>query len=243
MTTVKIPQLKKRTFPKKIIWVLIAVDVSLLILIIGGLISRQLDQNQQKHRAIEIEMPPTFPPRPTATPTITLTPTITPTPTFTPTPTPTATPTPIPVGLPLRVEIPKISITTKLVPLGTTTNNFLDVPKDAANVGWYEKGIKPGQVGIALLIGHYDTYTGRPAVFYRLRDLMVGDEVVVYTSKDERFVFKVTQISSEAYRDFPIDLVYGQTKDIEVRLITCDGIWLKNESSYSKRLIVSAKLG
>jgi hypothetical protein len=45
-------------------------------------------------------------------------------------------------------------------------------------VGWYKLGPRPGDPGPAVLVGHIDDRTG-PAVFYHLRQLRPGDEILV----------------------------------------------------------------
>ena len=169
-------------------------------------------------------------------PPVTLTPSTTPPPTLTP------TPTPIPVGLPIKIEIPKLGLIAEITPIGITPKQNLDVPKDASQVGWFEEGVRPGQVGAALLTGHYDTPSGRPAIFYRLKVLGPGDEIVILTNWEERFVFIIEELVSEPYKAFPKELLYGKLATRELRLITCDGVWNLKERSYSKRLVVLAKL-
>lgn len=166
----------------------------------------------------------------------------TPTPTVTPTITPTPTPTPIPVGMPNTIEIPKINVVANIVPIGVTPNYTMEVPKKASDVGWFQEKIKPGQWGAAILVGHYDTPSGRPAIFYHIKKLVAGDEVIILTNLGERFVFKVDKILSQSYKTFPKDLVYGNFTGRELRLITCDGVWNPQEKSYSRRLVVFTKL-
>jgi hypothetical protein len=44
--------------------------------------------------------------------------------------------------------------------------------------GWYALGPRPGDPGSAVILGHVDSKRG-PAVFYRLRQLLRGDEIDV----------------------------------------------------------------
>lgn len=163
-------------------------------------------------------------------------------PTLTPTPFLSPTPTLIPVGLPIRIEIPKMGVATNIVHVGITPENVMEVPTDASTIGWYTKGVKPGQFGGAILNGHYDTPTGRPAVFYNLELLGKGDEIIITTDQDERFVFRVNDLLSQPYKSFPKELVYGNAIGQELRLITCDGVWSSAERSYSKRLVIYASI-
>jgi hypothetical protein len=169
-------------------------------------------------------------------------PPVTPTPLITPTPTLTPTPTPIPVGLPIKIEIPKLNLVAEITPIGVTPKQNLDVPQNASQVGWFKEGVRPGQVGAALFTGHYDTPSGRPAIFYQLKALAPGDEIIVLTNWGERFVFRTERLVSESYKAFPKEFLYGKLATRELRLITCDGVWSAKERSYSKRLVILATL-
>lgn len=163
-------------------------------------------------------------------------------PSSTPTQIPIPTATPTPIGIPNRIEIPRLSISANVIALGVTPVYDLEVPRDAATVGWFTDSPRPGEKGIALINGHYDTSTGKPAIFYELKNLSIGDEIIVFTAKSDRLVFKIEKVSSEPEKTYSFDDIYGKSDESELRLITCSGIWNKNEKTYSDRLIVFAKL-
>ena len=167
-------------------------------------------------------------------------PTITPTPTSVPTNTPT--PTLLVVGDPVTIEIPKFSINTHIVPVGIAEDNTMQTPGDFSQVGWYNKGIRPGEEGAAIINGHYDDTQGKPAVFYNLSDLNTGDEIVVKTALGKILKFQVESSYSEEYTSFPKELVYSKYEGKGIRLITCDGVWITKEKTYSRRLVVNARL-
>jgi sortase family protein len=52
------------------------------------------------------------------------------------------------------------------------------VPSRWGVAGWYALGPRPGDPGSAVILGHVDSKRG-PAVFYRLRQLLGGDEIDV----------------------------------------------------------------
>lgn len=160
-----------------------------------------------------------------------------------PTSSPKPTPSPLPpVGEPVAVRIPAIQVNTSVVRVGVTADNVMEVPRDASQVGWYSKRAKPGEVGGAILTGHYDTPTGRPAVFFRLGQIKQGDEVVVTTKDGEELVFRVDSVVSEPYKSFPVNLVYQEYNNEKLVVITCDGVWNSKERTYSERLVIFADL-
>lgn len=163
-----------------------------------------------------------------------------PTPTL-PEPTPVSRFASLLVDRPAQIDIPGLQLKASIRPVGLTEKGSIGVPADPQQVGWYELNhIRPGERGLALLTGHYDTYGGKAGVFYRLEELKENDEIAITTEEGEQLVFRVTALAFEPYDGFSHDLVYGRSKVAEVRLITCHGQWDKQAHTYDKRLIVSA---
>ena len=160
----------------------------------------------------------------------------------TPLPTPLPTPSPTPGLVPVTIIIPKLEIKTAVELVGLTPTNNMDVPKDAANVGWYEHGPRPGEQGNAVMTGHYDTVTGRPAIFYYLKKLAPGDEVEVISNNAVKNIFVVTEVATIPYDKFPSDFVFKSKPGRNLNLITCDGIWDRQKRIYSDRIVVYTTL-
>lgn len=143
---------------------------------------------------------------------------------------------------PNHIEIPSISLNANVVQVGVTKDNVMEVPHDTSEVGWYNLGAKPGDTGGAILTAHYDTTTGRPAIFYNLRKLKPGDIIYIKMEDNQELLFQVTDLFSEPVNNFPTDLLFGNFPDKKLILITCDGVWNPLEKNYSKRLVVYATL-
>ena len=77
----------------------------------------------------------------------------------------------------MTISIPRIGVKAGIVGIGLQADGAMQVP-DSDQVGWYKRGPRPGAPGPAVLIGHLDSRTG-PAVFYRLRELHPGDEILI----------------------------------------------------------------
>lgn len=125
---------------------------------------------------------------------------------------------------PVRLVIPAAGVDAPVRDLGLNPDGTLEVPAadHADQVGWYRNGPTPGQVGPAVLVGHYDTVHG-PAVFQRLPSLHPGDRITVRRADGTTAAFRVSRLLQYPKTDFPTDLVYGDTKGPELRLITCGG--------------------
>lgn len=143
---------------------------------------------------------------------------------------------------PSQIEIPSIGVFANVIDVGVTPDNAMDVPEDTSTVGWYKHGKKPGEVGGAIMTAHYDTPTGKPAIFNSLRNVKEGDLIFVRMENGEEIFFQVQDLISEPTATFPTELIYGDIEDKQLILITCDGVWNPIERSYSKRLVVFATL-
>ncbi len=170
--------------------------------------------------------------------------TITPLPTETPTPS-YSTPTPDrfqAAGPPVRIEIPAINVDATFEQVGLLPNGAMDTPKIPDNVAWFDQSAIPGQVGkTAVVAGHLDSPYG-PAVFYKLRMLVPGDEMAVTYASGERQVFVVEAKERYSFDAAPLDKIYGSTPRRMMNLITCDGAWDRGAANYQQRLVVYTRL-
>ena len=144
---------------------------------------------------------------------------------------------------PVQVDVPAIGVSSSLVDLGLNADGTLEVPADFSKAGWFTGGNFPGdpQGPPALIAGHVDDYTG-PAVFYRLDELAVGDEVQVIRADNTVAVFTVTDSDQYPKDAFPADQVYAPVGDSELVLITCTGDFDRGARSYRDNLVVRATL-
>jgi LPXTG-site transpeptidase (sortase) family protein len=139
-----------------------------------------------------------------------------------------------------RVTVPAIGVdATGLEALGLLPDGSLAAPVDFDRAGWFADGTVPGERGPAVVAGHVDSVDG-PAVFYRLRELAPGDEVVVELSDGTAPTFRVDRVESAPKDDFPTAEVYGPTPDAQLRLITCGGEFDRSVRSYEDNTIVFA---
>jgi hypothetical protein len=146
-----------------------------------------------------------------------------------------------PTGVPTRLRIGAIKVDTPLETLRIGADGALQPPKVFGRAGWYADGTAPGDNGPAVLAGHVDSKSG-PAVFYRLRDLVVGDRVDVVRG-GATLRFTVTAIRWYPKAEFPTEEVYGPTPDRQLRLITCGGVFDRTLRSYRDNLVVYAVAG
>jgi hypothetical protein len=140
---------------------------------------------------------------------------------------------------PVRVRIPALGLDSELAGLALGPDGALVPPTDFARAGWFTESPVPGDVGPAVIAGHVDSYEG-PAVFFRLRDLAPGDEVLVDLTDGTTVRFVVTGSQSFPKDRFPTERVYGPTTRAELRLITCGGEFDTGRRSYRDNVVVTA---
>ncbi|MYS92020.1 MULTISPECIES: class F sortase [Streptomyces] len=149
----------------------------------------------------------------------------------------------LPRSRPVRLYIPKISVNAPFTDLVIGRTGQLEPPPahDTNLVGWYAKGVSPGEAGTAIIAGHVDTATS-PAVFAGLSELKKGDRFHVARADGSRATFVVDDAESFDKDDFPSERVYGDTPDAQVRLITCSGPYDRQARDYTENLVVFAHL-
>jgi len=145
-------------------------------------------------------------------------------------------------GIPTSITIPKINVHAAVESVGMDSLGRMDVPKTADDTAWYSPGYKPGMNGSAVIDGHLDRVTGAPAVFWNLKLLSAGDQIIITENNGQKYTFAVDHIMRYPYDSFPIKDVFGATHTPTLNLITCNGVWDQNTKNYSDRLVVYSKL-
>ncbi|MFF3840743.1 class F sortase [Streptomyces sp. NPDC001930] len=159
-------------------------------------------------------------------------------------PSPRQSPLPAPLARsrPTLVAVPAITIEAPVLELGLDGEGRLATPPidDPGVVGWYAKGVTPGERGTAVVVGHRDTRTG-PAIFVSLDSLSPGNTVRVARADGKVAVFTVDRVQTYAKADFPDKEVYGSTGRPELRLLTCGGAFDRS-TGYDANIVVFAHL-
>lgn len=138
------------------------------------------------------------------------------------------------------MQIPSIGVEAPVVPVGLLPNGAMDAPKLPGQVGWFSKGVLAGGTGSAVLTGHLDRADGQPAVFWRLKEMKVGDEILVKGRTGDWLHFVVQETAEYPYDNAPLQRIFGGSGGSFLNLVTCAGDW--NRHTYDKRLVVYAAL-
>jgi sortase (surface protein transpeptidase) len=139
---------------------------------------------------------------------------------------------------PMTITIPSIGVKAGIVGIALQADGAMQIP-DPDQVGWYKRGPRPGAPGPAVLIGHLDSRTGR-AVFYRLRQLRPGDEILVGQRDGSTTKFIVGRLERHPKTALPTNRIWPTTSRPLLRLITCTGSFDRATGHYRDNLIVFA---
>ncbi|KKS93683.1 MAG: peptidase C60 sortase A and B [Candidatus Collierbacteria bacterium GW2011_GWC2_43_12] len=140
--------------------------------------------------------------------------------------------------LPIRLVIPSINVNSAIQYVGVNSEGEMATPSSAYEVGWFKLGSIPGEIGNAVIAGHFDNKDGDPGVFANLSKLSRGDKLYVENSQGGQTAFSVREIrvSEPGY----LEEVFVGSDSAHLNLVTCGGVWDKNNNTYSERLIVFA---
>jgi sortase A len=143
-------------------------------------------------------------------------------------------------GFAIRLKIPKINIDAPVEFVGLTPAGVMGVPAGPSDVGWFDLGPRPGDIGSAVIAGHEGWENGIPAVFDNLHSLVKGDKIYVEDETGTTTVFVVRELRIYGQNDDASDVFTSSDGKAHLNLITCDGVWNTMDRSYASRLVVFA---
>lgn len=142
--------------------------------------------------------------------------------------------TPVPVG----VRIASIGVDAPVMPYGVDGNGQMDVPDNVTDVAWYEYGPRPGEAGSAVLAAHVDLAGRGYGVFFDLRELDVGDTIIVIGADTTEYPFRVVARAAYDKDTLPLDVIFSREGPPVLTLITCGGGFSRGR--YDSNVVVYA---
>jgi LPXTG-site transpeptidase (sortase) family protein len=142
---------------------------------------------------------------------------------------------------PVRLSIPKINLDLKPVSVGLDKNRVPVVPKH--DVGWYNLSAMPGQGENIVFWGHVLRFKATPKIpapFARVKELKIGDLLILTTAKGEQVRYKVTKAVQVTPDQVKYILPTGKE---QVTLVSCigDNVIAKGEVTKKYRLVTIAE--
>ncbi|MEO7021616.1 MAG: class F sortase [Ktedonobacteraceae bacterium] len=139
-----------------------------------------------------------------------------------------------------RLIIPSIGVNAPIEPVRRLSDGNMAVPtlEPWDTAGWYQYGPYPGERGSAVIDGHLDRPGGSPAVFWNLRNLHIGDDIMVVNSGGKVLHFRVVNMQYYTPTDAPLQTIFGNSGGTFLNLITCAGQWIPTQHQTTLRLVV-----
>jgi len=144
----------------------------------------------------------------------------------------------------VSVTIPAINAMSTLIGLGVNPDLSVQVPDvhHPEQASWFNLGVRPGEMGSAVLLGHVDGGDGKLGIFHDIHALNLGDLINVGRADGSTAVFKVTRVRTVLKSAFPSQDVYGPKPDAEIQLVTCGGTLDRAAHNYLSSVIVTGVL-
>lgn len=143
------------------------------------------------------------------------------------------------VAAPARLIIESIGVDHEVIPVALRDDGLMEVPEDVHDIGWYSPGVKPGELGSAVLAGHVDSRLQGPGAFFDLRLLEEGDIVTVIDATGAERSWAVERVVRYPKDQIPIeDLFRWEGDSTDLVLITCGGEFDRTARSYRDNLVV-----
>ncbi|WP_226672711.1 class F sortase [Rossellomorea aquimaris] len=143
--------------------------------------------------------------------------------------------------IPAFLSIPKLDIEAPIKEFGLDQKGNMELPENGKDVAWFEPGFQPGEEGNAVLAGHVDDEK-KPAVFFELKKLEPGDQVILQDEKGKTFTFEVREKVAYEKDDAPLRKIFGPGDKRMLNLITCTGYFDHDIHNYVERLVVYTEL-
>ncbi|MEJ7838711.1 MAG: class F sortase [Thermomicrobiales bacterium] len=146
--------------------------------------------------------------------------------------------------MPVSISVANAQIQAEIEPL-QIVNGTMENPTGPWIVSWYQETAELGEVGNVVMAGHVDYWNVGPAVFYYVRDLVAGDEIVVTGANQSTFTYAVETNDTYGLEDLTNGLIselVAPTESQMLTLITCGGEFDYENGEYLSRTVVRAAL-
>lgn len=148
---------------------------------------------------------------------------------------------PVAVGvLPVELSLPGRGVIAPVVPVGTAPGGAMAIPDPPSTVGWWAPGPLVGApTGAAVLAGHVDSADAGIGALAVLREVELGEPVLVRGSDGRELGYVVTARREYRKADLPLALFTGDGPPGLV-LITCGGAFDPATGHYVDNVVVHA---
>ena len=145
--------------------------------------------------------------------------------------------------LPRVISIPELNVKARVLQVGVDNNNQIMTPKNIYDAAWYNGSSKPGEMGAAIIDGHYVGPTAN-GIFSKLAKLKTGSLISIERGDGKMLNFRV--VKNETVPLDKVDmskmLVSSDTSRPGLNIITCSGDFDPKTFEFADRTLVYAVL-
>jgi hypothetical protein len=153
---------------------------------------------------------------------------------------PTAADVAPPGTVPVAIELPGHGAGAPVVPTATGPDGAVTVPDPPSTVGWWSPGALAGAAsGTTVLVGHVDSAASGLGVFAVLRDVAVGERVLLRGADGRLIAYRVTGRRQAGKAALPADL-FAPGGPPRLALVTCGGRFDRATRHYTDNVVVYA---
>lgn len=143
---------------------------------------------------------------------------------------------------PRILTIDRLGIEARIRPMGLNSDKSIQAPKNIYDAGWYTGSSEPGENGAMFIDGHASG-SSRYGLFAYLDTLKQGDRITVEKGDGTTLTYSVVHTATVSLRDVNMSEALapyaGVTKGLT--LMSCTGVWLKDQATLDRRVIVYAE--
>ena len=145
--------------------------------------------------------------------------------------------------MPRTITISSIGVKARVLQAGVDANNQLQTPKSIYDTAWYSGSSKPGEIGAAVIDGHYVGPT-TSGVFSHLGQLKKDDKIVIERGDGKQLTFRVVAVETvpASAVDMLKVLTSVDTAKPGLNLITCGGKYNAKKFEFGDRTVVYSVL-
>ena len=144
--------------------------------------------------------------------------------------------------VPRTISIPSLNVNARILSLGVNESNALEAPANIYDTGWYVASAKQSDLRGAMLVdGHVSGPTKR-GVFYDIKKLHSGDEIVIERGDGFKTTFVVSKVVTTKANEVDMAALLRSADEnkLGLNLITCGGTFNSKTNSFESRVQVFA---
>lgn len=148
--------------------------------------------------------------------------------------------------MPRYLSIPRLGIyNARIFQVGLKSNNEMDTPRNAYDIGWYNQSSLPGTNGTAMINAHGGNLGN--GIFRNLPNIQQGAEIRIEMGDGRLYTYRVVDtatlpLGDEANAYMNTAFVSPEPGKGSITLITCTGDWWLSSQTYSHRFFARAVL-